>query len=103
MEPYAIIYETRNITQLEIERHLEDYLMECEKDCVPGDIIDNKIIMGCGRIEDEGFKKGHKVIAIPFDLIQEIETSNQDLEEYGFEAINIIPFRGKRYRNRDPY
>ena len=94
MEPYAIIHETRNITQLEIERHLEDCLMKCEKDCVSGDIIDNKIIIGWGRIEDEGFKKGHKVIAIPLDLIQ---------EEYGFEAINIIPFRCKRYRNRNPH
>lgn len=97
-KPYVVIYETRNISYREIERHLEDYLMKCDKECVPGDIIDNKIVMGFGMIEDDGFKSGDKVVAIPLDLIQDIETSNGNLEEYGFEPINIMPFCGKRYR-----
>lgn len=106
-KPYVIIYETRNISYREIEKHLEDYLMECDKDCIPGDIIDNKIVMGFGMtsetIEDFGFKRGDKVIAIPLDLIQELETSNQNLEDYGFEIISIKPFHGNKYINTNPY
>lgn len=102
-KPYVIIYETRNIAYREIERHLEDYLVECDSDCVPGDIIDNKIVMGFGMVNDDGFKCGEKVVAIPLNLIQDMETSNQNLEEYGFEVINIHPLRGQRYRNRNPY
>lgn len=102
-KPYVIIYETKNIAYREIERHLEDYLVECDSDCVPGDIIDNKIVMGFGMVNDDGFKCGEKVVAIPLNLIQDMETSNQNLEEYGFEVINIHPLRGQRYRNRNPY
>lgn len=106
-KPYVVIYETRNISYREIERHLEDYLIECDKDCVPGDLIDNKIVMGFGiiseTIENKGFKRGNKVIAIPLDLIQELETSNQGLEDYGFEITLIKPFEGNRYINTNPY
>lgn len=100
---YVVIYNTRNITYREMKNHFDDYLMECHNDCKPGDIIDNKIVMGFGMINDDGFKCGEKVVAIPLNLIQELETSNQNLEEYGFETVQTKPFCGKRYINVNSY
>lgn len=44
-------------------------------------------------------RNGEKVVAIPLDLRQELETSNQGLEDYGFKITLIKPFEGNRYIN----
>lgn len=57
-------------------------IVECEKDCKVGDIINNCFVYvnkSCSNV----FKKGDYVLLIPLYLLAVVETET-DLTEYGF-------------------